>query len=79
MPERPLSAYGVTYASTAAGRTTASKRAKAPLETSQVFLIPRLGQLDDGGYAFQQWQQHMLSYRRGQYERTVQQNSNSYS
>ena len=37
-------------------------------------LNPALGDLNDGGYAFSQWQQRMLSYRRGQYERRVQRN-----
>ena len=41
-------------------------------------LNPRLGQLNDGGYAFQQWQQRMLSCRRRRYERDEQRNSNSF-
>ena len=40
IPERPLSAYGVTYASTAADRTPASNLARAPVYTSQVFSTP---------------------------------------
>lgn len=36
-------------------------------------------QLEDGGYAFQQLRKRMFSHRRGQYERSVERNSNSHS
>ena len=36
------------------------------LKTSDI-LNPALGQLNDGGSAYRQWQQRMLSYHRGQY------------
>ena len=38
-----------------------------------------LGQLNDGGHAYRQWQQRMCSYRRGQYEHDVDRNSNRYA
>ena len=40
---------------------------------------PALGQLNDGGHAYRQWQQRMRSYRRGQYEHNVDRNSNRYA
>ena len=44
------------------------------LNTSGI-LNPALGQLNDGGRAYRQWQQRMRTYRRGQYERHVERNS----
>ena len=40
---------------------------QAFLNTSGI-LNPALGQLNDGGHAYRQWQQRMRSYRREQYE-----------
>ena len=42
-------------------------------------LNPALGQLNNGGHAYRQWQQRMRSYRRGQYEHNVDRNSNRYA
>ena len=47
------------------------------LNTSGI-LNPALGQLNDGGHAYRQWQQRMRSYRRGQYERNIERNTNRY-
>ena len=52
-----------------------------PQDSFNIFgmLNPALGQLNDGGHAYRQWQQRMRSYRRGQYEHNVDQNSNRYA
>lgn len=50
---------------------------KSFLTTSGI-LNPALGQLNDDGQAYRQWQQRMLSYRRGQYERNLERSSNRY-
>ena len=42
-------------------------------------LNPTLGQLNNGGHAYHQWQQRMRSYRRGQYEHNVDRNSNRHA
>ncbi|CAN0567650.1 unnamed protein product, partial [Laminaria digitata] len=39
-------------------------------------LNPALGMLNDNDQAFDRWQQRMRSYRRGNYERNVEHNSN---
>ena len=39
-------------------------------------LKPMLGQLNDGGYVYRQWQQRMRSYRRGHYDKHVERSSN---
>ena len=41
-----------------------------------VILNPALGQLNDGGRDYRQWQQQMRSFRRGKYEQNVDRNSN---
>lgn len=58
------------------GRDHSVKRCRIPFNSTGV-LNPGLGNLNDGGYAFQQWQHRMLSHRRGQYERHVQRNTHS--
>ena len=42
------------------------KTCQNPFINSTGVLNPGLGERNDGGHAFQQWQQRMLSYRRGQ-------------
>ena len=51
---------------------------QAFLNTSGI-LNPALGQLNDGGHAYRQWQQRMRSYRRGQYERNIERKTNRYN
>ncbi len=48
------------------------------LNTSGI-LNPALGQLNDGGQAYRQWQRRMCSYRRGQYEHTLNKNQARHS
>ena len=48
------------------------------LNTSGI-LNPALGQVNDGGHAYRQWQPRMRSYRREQYERNVDRNTNRYN
>ena len=61
------------------GRDHSMKTCRNHFINTTGVLNPGLGELNDGGHAFQQWQQRMLSYRRGQYERHVQQNSHRHS
>ena len=61
------------------GRDHSVKTCGSPFINSTGVLNPGLGRVDDGGYAFQQWQQRMLSYSRGQYERNVERNSRRHT
>ena len=59
------------------GRDQIVQACRNPFINSTGAANPGLGELFDGGYVFQQWQQRMLSCRRGQYERHVQRNTHA--
>ena len=55
------------------------KTCRQEFTNSSSILNPILGQLNDGGNVYRQWQQRMRSYRRGHYEEHVERNSNRNS
>lgn len=61
------------------GTDHSMKTCDRPFINTSGIINPALGQLNDGGHAFRQWQQRMRSYRRGQYERNVDRNSNRHN
>ena len=73
-----LRAHSVQYLN-CGGRDHNVKTCRSPFINTTGVLNPALGRLDDGSYAFQQWQQRMLLYRRGQYERNVERNSRRHA
>ena len=60
-------------------RDHSMKTCRQTFTNSSGILNPALGMLNDNDQAFRRWQTRMRSYRRGDYERNLERNSNNYN